>query len=97
MKKAWNNFVRSLKPSYSVVFMMYHVIPGAPVQRKAQRHDFEKGEYEKARNMYDKLVNKTTELKMAPAEVFLVKGKKKVVDRRQFGPVKDLRQFKMSA
>ena len=97
MKKAWKNFVRSFKPSYSVVFTMYHVIPGAPVQRKAQRHDFEKGEFDKARTMYDKLVNKTSELKMAPAEVFLVKGKKKVVQRQQFGPVKELRQFKMSA
>ncbi len=97
MKKAWKNLVRSFKPTYSVVFTMYHVIPGSPVQRKAQRHDFEKGEFAKARTMYDKLVHKTSELKMAPAEVFLVKGKKKVVQKQQFGPVKDLRQFKMSA
>jgi len=97
MKKSWKKFIKSFKPSYSVVFMMYHVIPGAPVKRNAQRHDFDKGEYEKAKTMYDKLVTKTSELKMAPAEVFLVKGKRKVVQRQQFGPVKDLRVFKMSA
>ncbi len=95
--KAWKNFVNSFKPTYSVVFTMYHVIPGLPVKRDAQRHDFKRGEYNKAKMMFDKLVHKTTELRFAPAEVYLVKGKKKVVDRRQFGPVRDLRIFKMSA
>ena len=97
MKKAWKSFVTSFKPRYSVVFTMYHVIPGLPVKRDATRHDFNKGEFEKAKSMFDKLVHKTTELRFAPAEVHLVKGKKKVIQRRQFGPVKDLRIFKMSA
>lgn len=97
VKKPLKKFVTSFKPSYSVIFTMYHVIPGSPVQRKATRHDFGKGEFQEAKTFYEKVVNKTHEVKLAPTEVHLVKGKKKVVQRKHFGPVKEVKQMRMSA
>lgn len=97
MKKAWRNFVTSFKPSYSVIFTMYHVIPGFPVKRNSTKHDFGKGAYEEAKKFFDKVVHKTTEVRLAPVEVHLVKGKKKVVQKTQFGPIKELKKMKMSA
>jgi hypothetical protein len=104
MKNFFNGFVNSynkmmvtFKPSYSVVFTMYHVIPGIPVKRKSQLHKFGKGSIKEATEFYNKVVHKTMETRLAPAEIHLVRGRKKVVDRRQFGPVNELKQFKISA
>ncbi len=97
MKKTWKRFVTSFKPKYTVIFTMYHVIPGLPVKRKATRHEFGTGAYDEARTLYEKVVRKTLEVKLAPSEIILIKGKKKILHGRHFGPVKELRQFKMSA
>lgn len=85
------------KPTYTVVFTMYHVIPGIPVQGKPDRHSFGKGEWQKAGEFYDKLVAKTKEFKIAPVEVQLIKGKKKVLKSHHLGPVQELKTMKMSA
>lgn len=97
MKKAWRNFVTSLKPSYSVIFTMYHVIPGSPVKRNATKHEFGKGAYEEAKKFFDQVVHKTNQVRLAPVEVHLVKGKKRVVQNIQFGPIKELKKMRMSA
>ncbi|MBV6644080.1 MAG: hypothetical protein KI790_01445 [Cyclobacteriaceae bacterium] len=97
MKKAWQNFLTSFKPTYSVVVNTCFVIPGMPFKKRANRLDFEKGEFDEAKNFYDKVVTKTKEIKMAPAEIHLVKGKKKVVMAQNFGPVDELKKFRVDA
>lgn len=97
VKTAANNFVKTFKPSYSVVVTMYHVIPGLPVKRNATKHEFGKGSYNTAVNFFEKVVDKTKEIKLAPAEIHLVKGKKKVVQKVYFGPVPELKKMRMSA
>ncbi|MCC5931235.1 MAG: hypothetical protein JJU28_18445 [Cyclobacteriaceae bacterium] len=85
------------KPTYTVVFTMYHVIPGIPVQGKPDHHSFGKGEWKKAGDFYDKLVAKTQQFKIAPVEVQLIKGKKKILKTHHLGPVQELKTMKMSA
>jgi hypothetical protein len=85
------------KPTYTVVFTMYHVIPGIPVQGKPDHHNFGKGEWKKAGDFYDKLVAKMQEFKIAPVEVQLIKGKKKILKSHHLGPVQELKTMKMSA
>ena len=84
MKKAWNKFVATFKPRYTVIFTMYHVIPGLPVKRNATRHEFGKGAYNEAKSFYEKVVSKTLEVKLAPTEIILLKGKKKILLGRHF-------------
>lgn len=92
--KGVNNFITSLKPSYAVEVDIYHVIPGVPVNSHSDRHQFGKGELTAAKGFYDKVILKTAEMKVAPAEVKLIKGKKKVVDRKHFGPIAELNKLK---
>ena len=87
MKKAWRNFVRSFQPKYSVIVNMYHVFPGVPVKKHSHRHDFGKGELAEARNFYDKVVAKHAQLGFPNTEIHLVKGKKKVLQGKNYGPV----------
>lgn len=97
MKKNWRKFINSFKPSYNVDVTMYHFIPGMPVKANRTRHSFKKGEFEEAKLFFDKASAKTKSHNIAPVEINLVKGKRRVVTSRQFGPVHNLKQMRMSA
>lgn len=91
MLKAFFDF---FKPTYSVIVTTYHVIPGAPLNKNQHKHDFAKGAYEEAKTFFDKAVKKTDEIKLAPVEINLVKGKRNVVASQKFGPVDQVKKLK---
>ena len=97
MLKGWKKFVTRFKPTYKVDVTMYNFVPGMPVKAKKQRHSFEKGEYEQAKLFFDKASKKTQNNNVAPVEINLVRGKRRVLHRNQFGPVKQLKKMRMSA
>ncbi len=97
MKKSWRKFINSFRPSYNVDVTMYHFIPGMPVKANKTRHSFNKGEFDEAKSFFEKASDKTKDVNVAPVEINLVKGKKKVISRRYFGPVKALKQMRLSA
>lgn len=97
MLKQWKNFINSFKPAYNVDVTMYHFIPGMPVSSRKTRHEFGKGELDSAQKFFDQASAKTMDHQIAPVEINLVKGKKRVVTSRQFGPVKALKQMRLSA
>ena len=94
--KAWRAFVTFFKPKYRVNATTYFVIPGMPLNRTKNHHEFGKGEYTKAKEFFDKIVKKTREVKFSPVEIVLIKGKKKVVESKTFGPVEQLLKLKMA-
>ena len=96
MKKAWQSFIKSFQPTYSVNAITYFVIPGIPVNKNENRHDFEKGAYDEAKAFFEKVVAKTKELGFSPAEVQLIKGKSKVIQSQKFGPVELLKDMPMT-
>ncbi len=97
MKQTWRNFINSFKPSYNVDVTLYHFIPGMPVKANRTRHEFKKGEFEEAKTFFDRASAKTKDANVAPVEISLVKGKSRIVSSRLFGPVKALKQLRMSA
>lgn len=98
MKQAWINFFNSFKPTYAVVVNVYHVIPNFPeVQKFSDRQNFGKGEYVKAKLYYDRVVRKNLEISLMPADITLIKGKKKVMESRDFGPVETVKGLRISA
>ena len=97
MKKNWRKFINSFKPSYNVDVTMYHFIPGMPVKANRTRHSFKKGQFNEAKSFYDKASEKTRDTNVAPVEINLIRGKRWVVSKRHFGPVKALKQMRMSA
>jgi hypothetical protein len=97
MKENWRRFIKSLKPVYNVDVTMYHFIPGMPVKANLTRHSFDKGAFEEARSFFERASAMTKDVNVAPVEISLVRGKRKVVISRHFGPVKALKQMKMSA
>jgi hypothetical protein len=96
MKKAWQNFIKSFQPTYSVNAITYFVIPGIPVNKNENRHDFDKGAYDEAKAFFEKVAKKTKDLGFSPAEIQLIKGKSKVVEKQVFGPVDLLKDMPMS-
>ena len=97
MKQSWRNFIKSFRPSYNVDVTMYHFIPGMPVKANITRHSFNKGEFVEAQSFFNQASEKTKDVNVAPVEISLIKGKRKVVSSRHFGPVKALKQMRMSA
>ena len=97
MKKNWRNFIKSFKPAYNVDVTMYHFIPGMPVKANLTRHSFKKGEFEEAKSFFEKASKKTKDTNVAPVEISLIRGKRRVISKRHFGPVKVLKQMRMSA
>lgn len=85
-------FIIPFMPSYKVVFSMYQVIPGLPVNRSDSVHFFEKGKGRKAIKFYNDVVNTTREKKIVPSEAVLIK-RKKVVAVQQFGPVTEIKKL----
>jgi len=97
MKKNWRKFIKTFRPSYKVDVTMYHFIPGMPVKANKTRHSFKKGEFEEAKLFFEQASAKTKDHNIAPVEINLVKGRRRVLTSRQFGPVNNLKQMKMSA
>lgn len=87
MKEAWLNFLKTFKPTYSVIVSMYHVIPGRKVQKYDHKHDFDKGEIDKARVFYNSVVKKHADTGFPNTEISLIKGKKTILHSREFGPI----------
>lgn len=87
MKNPLAGFFRLFQPKYSVVVNMYHVLPGSPVLMHSHKHDFGKGELDRAQQFYDQVVAKHTQLGFPNTEIHLVKGKKTVMQRKNYGPV----------
>lgn len=90
----WLVLVRPFLPTHKVIFSLYTVIPGLPVNRNETVHAFEKGTTKKALKFYDDVVRSATEKRIVPAEVRLYK-RRKMVASRNFGPVDELRKFKI--
>jgi hypothetical protein len=97
MLKHWKNFIKAFKPTYNVDVTMYHFIPGMPVKSEKTRHSFKKGELVAAQEFFEKASEKTRAHSIAPVEINLVKGRRRVISSRHFGPVKALKQLRMSA
>ncbi|MGK7393994.1 MAG: hypothetical protein ACNS62_05460 [Candidatus Cyclobacteriaceae bacterium M3_2C_046] len=85
-------FIIPFLPRYKVVFSMYQVVPGFPVNKSDSIHDFAKGTSKKAYKFYDDVVKSTTSNKIVPSEVQLIR-RKKVVATQQFGPVAEIKKF----
>ena len=96
MKKIFRKIITPFLSTYEVTFTMYHVIPGMPVRKQDSIHNFEKGAGQQAVDFYAKVVNKTLENKLAPSEIKLKKGKR-VIQSKQFGPINEIKQFKIVA
>lgn len=96
MKKIFKKLIHPFLPTYEVTFTLYQVIPGAPIKKNDSRHNFEKGESKKAIEFYNKVVNTTMENRLAPTEVKLKRGRK-VIQTKQFGPINDIKQYKVVA
>lgn len=77
-------------PDYKVVFTMYNVIPGQPINTKVSTFDFAKGEQAEAQAFYDKMIASTKEFKVMPSEIQLVKRRKQVLKKEHFGPIKEI-------
>jgi hypothetical protein len=97
MLKRWRKFVKRFDPVYNVDVTMYHFIPGMPVKAERTRHAFKKGALEEATSFFERASEKTRDHNVAPVEINLVKGRRRVVTSRHFGPVKALKQMRMSA
>jgi len=97
MKTKWKAFIDSFKPKYSVTVTTYGVVPGRPVYKNSTKHDFGNGAYNEAHDFFTKVIHKTIEVKMAPVEIQLIKGKGRVVKNHTFGPVQEVKNMRMSA
>ncbi len=89
-------FIVPFLPKYKVIFSMYQVIPGLPVNKSDSVHDFEKGNGSKAIHFYNNVVKTTANNKIMPAEVLLIK-RKKIVATQQFGPVNEIKRLNLVA
>jgi len=97
MKTLLKKVVKSFQPKYEVICTTYHVIPGLPVNRNESKHAFGRGESKEAKEFYGKVISSDFTRNLAPAEVHLRKiylGKK-TIEKTQFGPVDDLKKFKI--
>jgi uncharacterized protein YlzI (FlbEa/FlbD family) len=83
----YRSFVTFFKPKYSVIVLMYHVIPGRPIQKFEHKNVFGKGDLESARIFYNSVIKKHMESNFPNTEILLIKGKKRVVHTKHFGPV----------
>lgn len=79
-------------PTYDVVFIMYSLVPGKPLDKNETIYNFPKGEGKLAEDFYTKMLHSTATYKMMPSEVVL-KRKNKVVKATQFGPVKEIQDL----
>lgn len=89
--------VKACQSKYEVVFTTYQIMPGHPVNKNESKHSFGRGESREAKEFYGKVISSEFTKKLAPAEVHLrrVYMRGTTIERTQFGPVEDLRKFKI--
>ena len=87
MKNPIAAFFKLFQPRYSVVVNMYHVVPGTPIKKVAHKHDFGKGQLDMAQTFFNQVVEKHNQLGFPNTEIQLLKGKKTVIDHKNYGPV----------
>jgi len=97
MLKHWKKFIKAFEPRYHVDVTMFHFIPGMPVKAERTRHPFKKGGLAEAQIFFEKASEQTKSHNISPVEINLVRGKRRVISSRQFGPVKELKRMRMSA
>lgn len=97
MKTLLKKVVKACQPKYEVVCTTYQIIPGLPVNKNESRHAFGRGESVEAKEFYGKVVSSEFTRNLAPVEVHLrrIYLRGKTIEHAQFGPVKDLKKFKM--
>jgi hypothetical protein len=93
INKQVTSFTNIFRNTYTVNAITYVVVPGVPVNKNENVHVFEKGQYDEAYRFYQQVVKKTEQLGFSPAEILFIKGKKKVVERREFGPIQDIKDL----
>jgi len=88
-----NKSLNVFRSSYKVNAITYVVIPGIPVNKNENIHEFKKGEFKEAKSFFESVVKRTEELGFSPAEIQLIRGKKKVIDKKYFGPIEDIKEL----
>lgn len=86
--------VKSFLPKYQVEFIMYSLIPGQPVSKNSTIYDFDRGQYNEAKDFYSKTLESTQKFNILPSEVVMRK-RKRVIHSTQFGPIKEMALFKV--
>lgn len=87
--------IKPFLPKYEVISVLYHAVPGLPVQKNKSHHPFEKGESKKAKDFFEKVVAFNSDKKLA-SEVHLKRGRF-TVKKTEAGPmhvIKDLKKKK---
>jgi len=87
VKSGIDGFLKKFKPTYSVNAVTYFVIPGAPLKKIVNAYHFGRGELSEAKLFFDQVFQKTKELRLAPVELQLIQGNKKLIDEQKLGPV----------
>lgn len=95
VKQLYMALVVPFLPSYKVIFSLYQVIPGLPINKNDSIHSFDKGTGKKAVRFYNDVVKSTAANGIVPAEVKLIK-RKKTVAIKSFGPVAEIKKFSYS-
>lgn len=97
MKTLLKKVMKACQPKYEVVFTTYQIIPGVPVNKNESKHAFGRGESREAKEFYSKVISLDYTKSLAPAEVHLrrIYLRGKTIERAQFGPVEDLKKFKV--
>jgi len=96
MKKFFRKAIQPFLPTYEVICTNYQIIPGQPVNKNQSQHAFEKGASQEAKAFYAKVISSDLTKNMAPIEVHL-KRRGKIIKKTEFGPVAELRKFRMAA
>lgn len=97
MKTLVRKVIKAFQPKYEVVCTTYQIIPGLPVNKNESKHAFGRGESREAKEFYGKVVSSDFTRNLAPAEIRLRKIylRGSTIEKAQFGPVEDLKKFKI--
>lgn len=93
VQRSIDKFLLNFKPTYKVSAITYFFLPGIPVNKNISDHQFGKGEYIEAKEFYHKVIRKTEQLGISPAEIVLIKGKKTIVEKKVIGPLEQLKNL----
>jgi hypothetical protein len=96
LQSSIDKFLLNFKPTYKVSAVTYFFLPGIPVNKNISEHEFGKGEYIEAKEFYHKVIRKTESIGISPAEILLIKGKKKVLEKKVIGPLAQLKNLPMT-
>ncbi|MCC9166416.1 hypothetical protein [Pontibacter harenae] len=98
MKRILKKVIKPFLPKYEVVCTNYYLIPGQPVNKNQSTHAFERGAAAEAKAFYGKVISSEFTKNMAPVEVQLRKIylKKTTIEQAEFGPIHELKKFKMN-